>query len=102
MKRKIEYEPVNKNNNDILHFKKPLPYPLKEFFHRNGITGVQITQALGLSTKGHLSNELLGLLPMPEWIDRKLRATALHMNSHGRASWPLYSHEKDYCEKGMI
>ena len=97
--RNYEQEPAF-DSGDILHFKKPDPYPLKDFFHRNGITGVQITRALGLSTKGHLGNEFNGLDLMPEWIDRKLRATALHIHNGKRARWPLREEEKAYCENG--
>lgn len=78
------------------------PYPLKDFYHRNGITGVEITKALKISTEGHLGNEMNGADPMPAWIDRKLRATALHMNKdlYNTLS-PLSKYEKEYCEKGV-
>ena len=100
MRRKYEIEPIDTTGTDVLAFKKIDPYPLKYFFHKNGITEVQITRALGLSVSGHLGNEFAGYHPMPEWIDRKLRATALHLHNKKRVVWPLTKDEKDYCDNG--
>jgi len=84
---------------DILHFKKLPPYPLKDFFRRNGITAIQIIKALGLqSVKSGLARELNGIDPMPDWIDRKLKATALNLHKQKRLVWPLYKEEEEYCK----